>query len=132
MIENAGERTSSGSILAADLLDTPSARLQPEKRLMLAVLEAAVGDFQKYATAPSGRGRRLFADAESWFESTATDRPLGFETICDALALDPSFIRDGLHRWCAARREEPQLSRTVLHFPFRRITAPARTISRAS
>src|SRR5262249_51688341 len=73
-----------------------AARLQPEKRLMLAVLEGGVSDFQTYATSVSGRGRRLFADAEAWFRSTATDHPLDFENICEALGLDPSFIRAGL------------------------------------
>jgi hypothetical protein len=43
------------------------ASLQPEKRLMLAVLEDAVGTFQKYAGATSRRSRRLHAEAEEWF-----------------------------------------------------------------
>ena len=87
--------------------------VQPERRLMLAVLEGAVSDFQKYATAVSGRGRRLFADAEAWLASTATERPLDFENICQNLGLDPSFIRAGLRRWCRARRREPE--RRVRH-----------------
>jgi hypothetical protein len=76
---------------------------QPEQRLMLALLEGAVSDFQKYATASSGRGRRLFADVSAWFWSTSSDRFLDFESICDGLSLDPSFVRDGLRRWRAAR-----------------------------
>ena len=77
---------------------------QPEKRLMLALLEGAVGDFQKYATASNGRGRRLFADVNVWFCSTSRDRFLDFESICDGLGIDPSFLRSGLNRWRAARR----------------------------
>jgi hypothetical protein len=75
---------------------------QPEKRLMLALLEGAVGDFQKYATASNAHGRRLFADVDAWFASTSHGM-LDFETICDGLGLDPSFLRSGLHRWRAAR-----------------------------
>ena len=90
------------------LLDQPRrTQLQPEKRLMLAVLEGAVSDFQKYATALDGRGRRLFAEADAWFRSTATREPLDFENVCQALDLDPSFIREGLERWCVAKRREP-------------------------
>jgi len=37
------------------------ASLQPEKRLMLAVLEDAVGTFQKYVNVSSRYGRRLLA-----------------------------------------------------------------------
>lgn len=105
----------------------------PEKRLMIAVLEAAVVDLQKYATTSTGRGRRLFADAEAWFSSTDDDEPFGFESICHALALDPSFIRTGLRRWCSARRLEPALGRPVLHVPLRRVNGGVRrTISLAS
>ena len=75
---------------------------QPEKRLMLALLEGAVSDFQKYATASSGRGRRLFAEVNAWFGSTSHGG-LDFESICDGLGLDPSFLRSGLYRWRAAR-----------------------------
>ena len=39
------------------------ASLQPEKRLMLAVLEDGVGTFQKHAGATGRRARRLFAEA---------------------------------------------------------------------
>jgi hypothetical protein len=76
---------------------------QPERRLMLALLEAAVGDFQKYATASDGRGRRLFADVSAWFDSRSRDRFVDFESICDGLGLDPSFLRRGLDRWRATR-----------------------------
>ena len=117
------------SILPNEILDAVPARLQPEKRLLLAVLEGAVSDFQKYATVSSVRGRRLFADAETWFRSSASDQPLDFESICQALALDPSFIRVGLNRWCVARRREPHSSTIMPHFPFRRVAATRHRIS---
>jgi len=107
-----------GLVLPRDF-DAVAPSLQPERRLLLAVLQGAVSDVQKYATAWSGRGRQLFADAEAWFASTATDRPLDFESICQALDLDPSFIRGGLRRWCIARRRQPSPQRTVHQFPGR-------------
>jgi hypothetical protein len=78
--------------------------LQPEKRLLLAVLEDAVDTFQHYATVSSGRGRHIFVDAEQWFASTAADWLFDFEFLCQALGLDPSYIRSGLRLWCDARR----------------------------
>ena len=132
MMENATDGLSQDSILPRECLPGVGTRVQPEKRLMLAVLEGAVSDFQKYATASTGRGRRIFADADTWFSSTETDDPLDFGNICHALALDPSFIRAGLHRWCSARRREHRLSRTVLHFPFRRVNGMRHTISAKS
>jgi hypothetical protein len=98
--------------------------VQPEKRLLLAILEGGVTDFQKYATATSGVGRRRFAEAQAWFTSTAADGLGDFENICLALELEPSFIRAGLRRWCDARRREQIPARTVLRFPFRRMCGP--------
>src|SRR5262249_10490869 len=112
-VESAANRSSSGSFLPPALRHGVGTRLQPEQRLMLAILEAAVDDFQKYARASTGRGRRLFADAERWFASAAVDEPLTFESICDALDLDPACIRGGLRRWRRVRRQ--QLLRVSVH-----------------
>src|SRR5262245_43941653 len=43
------------------------ASLQPEKRLMLAVLEDAVGTFQKYVNARDRSAQKLFAEVEDWY-----------------------------------------------------------------
>ncbi len=128
MIDEAAD----GSIDARNLLglDGSAMPCRPEKRLMLAILELAVSDFQKYGTASHGRGRRLFVEADAWFRSTSTDALFDFERICQALALDPSCIRSGLDRWRAARRREAV--RTVVHFPFRRMAGSRHTIAIAS
>ena len=117
-MEDAEDRRSPASILPREFLNGLGAWLQPEKRLMLAVLEGAVSDFQKYATASSGRGRRLFADADAWFGSINTDDPLSFVNICYALALDPSFIRAGLRRWCSAGDRNRVYRGRSFTFPF--------------
>ena len=80
------------------------ASLQPEKRLMLAVLEDAVGTFQKYVTSSTRRGQRLFAEAEEWFAAPATEWPFSFESICQALGLDAAYLGGGLRRWRDAQR----------------------------
>src|SRR5207253_82368 len=113
----------STSIVASEFLEGVSARLQPEKRLMLAVLEDAVSDFQKYATATSGRGRRLFANADGWLRSSADDQPLAFQSICPARARDPPFSRAGLQPSCRPCRRGPhrkmlrQKAKGILVFP---------------
>ncbi len=119
-------------ILPRDVVDgLASGVLEPEKRLMLAVLERAVGDFQTYATAPTGRGRRLFVDADAWFRASARG-VFDFETICQALGFDPASIRDGLRRWCTVRRQESAASRTILRFASRRTSERRRAILVAS
>ena len=74
------------------------ASIEPEKRLMLAVLGHAVEDFRTYAFVPTGRGRRLFIEVDAWFRSSAVGL-FDFEGICEATGLDPDFIRQGLRSW---------------------------------
>ena len=105
------------------------ASLQPEKRLMLAVLEDAVGTFQKYVTSSTRRGQRLFTEAEEWFATTATEWPFGFERICEALGLEPAYIRAGLGRWREAQRAEVSSSAKVVRFPFRRVNGRRHSIT---
>ncbi len=91
------------SILPEQLGDTPfgGARIQPEKRLQVAVLADAVLIFQRWAGVEHSRPQRLFAEVEAWFASDDTDGPFTFVTICDSLSLDPAYVRRGLRRWRA-------------------------------
>jgi hypothetical protein len=91
--------------------------LQPEKRLMLAVLENAVAAYQKYALASSRRARRLFGEAAAWLAGPADAEVFSFNGICDALELDPEFVRAGLERW---RRRQGGLPAS--RYPFRRVS----------
>jgi hypothetical protein len=93
-------------ILPAQVRDPSMAPLQPEKRLMLAVLENAINDFQTYAIVPTGRGRGLFMEVAAWFRSSATGI-FDFEGICQATGLDPDYIREGLRRWHDSQRPYP-------------------------
>jgi hypothetical protein len=74
-----------------------------EEKLMLAVLESAVEDFQKYVLAKKPRGKRLFQEAEEWFLERDSDELFSFENICDTLQLHPDYIRQGLLRWKEAK-----------------------------
>jgi hypothetical protein len=67
-----------------------------EERLMLAVLESAVEDFQEYVLARKPRGKRLFQEAEEWFLEKDSDELFSFRNICERLRLHPDYIRQGL------------------------------------
>ncbi len=73
---------------------------QPERGLMLAVIENAVDTYRAHFGARDRRGQRLFEEAEAWLMSTETTWPFAFESICDVLNLDPDCLRSGLARWC--------------------------------
>jgi hypothetical protein len=74
-----------------------------EERLMLAVLESAVEDFQKYVLARNPRGKRLFQEAEEWFLEKDSEELFSFENICETLQLHPDYIRQGLMVWKEAK-----------------------------
>jgi hypothetical protein len=74
-----------------------------EERLMLAVLESAVEDFQKYVLARKPSGKQLFQHAEDWFLEKDSEELFSFENICETLGLHPDHIRKGLMVWKEAR-----------------------------
>ena len=73
--------------------------LEPEKRLMLAILDDAVACFQKYVTAQRPRETALFQEVEEWFMEKDSDCFFSFENICESLGLDPDYLRKGLVQW---------------------------------
>lgn len=74
-------------------------RLEPEKRLMLAILEEAVYCFQDNYPAQHGKGKRLFDSAHRWFFGQSGDWIFSFENVCSVLGLDPGYVRKGLAQW---------------------------------
>jgi hypothetical protein len=91
-----------------------------EERLMLAVLESAVEDFQKYVVARSTAGKKLFQQAEEWFFDKDGEAFFSFASICEALGLHPDPIRRALMVWKEARlktlsADGRRQSRTKLH-----------------
>src|SRR5689334_22359043 len=70
----------------------------PERRLMVAVLEDAVYRFRKHAGAKTIEGKSILAEEEQWFFGRDEDGPFSYETICDALGIDPDYLRGGLRR----------------------------------
>ncbi len=89
------------TLLSAQYLETfrPKAHLEPEKRLMLGVLEDAVACFQKYLLARDGKGRAMFREAEEWVMEEGSDWLFSFENICEVLGFDSQYMRQGLMRW---------------------------------
>jgi hypothetical protein len=70
--------------------------LDPQRRLMLAVLNDAIDCFQQYSSGIDGKSERLFREAKEWIFENESDWPFSFENICDTLHFDPAYIRKGL------------------------------------
>jgi hypothetical protein len=74
-----------------------------EERLMLAVLESAVEDFQKYVLARHPSGKKLFHEAEKWFLDKDSGALFSFGSVCESLGLHPDHVRKGLMVWKEAK-----------------------------
>lgn len=88
-------------LLPAEYLETVrrKADLEPEKMLILAVLEDGIGCFQKYVFARDSRSKNLFRDAEDWILEQDSDWFFSFENICGLLGVDAAYLREGLMCW---------------------------------
>ena len=86
-------------------------RHQPERLLMLAVLEDGIRSFQKYSGSESPASKKLFKDAEEWIFDTEDDGAFSFESICAAWDLDAAYLRLGLLHWLerSRRGKRPEL-----------------------
>jgi hypothetical protein len=80
--------------------------LEPEKKLMLAILEDAVNCFQDNLSAPNGKGKKLFEEAEQWIVELGSDWIFSFEHICEALGFNPEYVRQGLLQWKERHRSK--------------------------
>ncbi len=80
--------------------------LEPEKKLMLAILEDAVACYQKHVVARDGKGKALFHEAEAWVEEKSTDEVFSFDSVCEMLGFDADYLRQGLTAWKERARIE--------------------------
>jgi hypothetical protein len=75
-----------------------------EERLLYAMVENAIEDYQKYVSAMDKKGKELFQQAEEWFFETDSSSEFSFENICDYLKLNACYVRKGLLHWKNERR----------------------------
>jgi len=86
-------------------------RLSGEQRLMFALLVDAINVYQRGVMSSLAQAHRLYVDAEQWIttQRSAGDA-LSFDTVCDAVGIDPALLRRRLIEWKHAvrRRHAPQ------------------------
>lgn len=105
------------------------ASLVPEKRLMLAVLEDAIATFQRAAIQPNAATDDSDDfDVEAWLESDDMGWPFSFASICQALDMEPDYLRTGLARWRSNAQREG-IKGQVYRFPFRRVNGRRHSIN---
>jgi hypothetical protein len=90
--------------------------LEPEKKLMLAVLEDAIACYQKYVLARDGKAKILFQETEDWIRDENADWFFSFSNVCETLGFEPAYLRQGLLKWKEQRLFE-QTHAKVLQLP---------------
>jgi hypothetical protein len=79
-------------------------RSEPEKRLMVAVLEEAIGLVVNGAARANSERSALVREADRWLESDDRTAPFAFASICDVLGLETGRVRQALAAWRGRRR----------------------------
>ena len=77
-----------------------------ERQLLLAVLLDAVQLYRRGRHATNRDARRLFEETRAWFASTERTTLFSFEVVCEALDLDPDYVRRMLSPRSARRRRD--------------------------
>ena len=77
--------------------------LEPEKLLLLAVLEDALSCYRKYLFARTAKRQAEFREAEAWIFDSEDNRFVSFENVCGILGIEPSYLLRGLRKWKADR-----------------------------
>jgi len=82
--------------------------LEPERTLLLAILEDGVRCYQENIYASGGKRRTLFEEARDWLFSDDTGWFCSFVSVCTLLNLEPNYIRRGLRQWELRTRKTSQ------------------------
>jgi hypothetical protein len=73
---------------------------EPEKKLMLAVLEDALFCFQNGLLSKDNKKKRgLSHDAEEWIMEDSDDSLFSFNDLCELLGIHPQYLRKRLLQW---------------------------------
>jgi hypothetical protein len=76
--------------------------VDPERRLMAAILEDAMACLSKDPHGYPRQHRKHFVEAYAWINANESEEWIfSFANICDTLGFDPSYLRRGLNRWSA-------------------------------
>ena len=92
--------------------------LEPEKDLMLAVMEDAVDCYFKNIFAKTEKEKALFRDAEDWILEENSRRFFSFDNICEILNINPQYLREGLINWKQRKLNDlPKLNTRYRRYP---------------
>ena len=75
--------------------------------LMLAVLEDAMRTYKDGVDSPIPAKRVEAFKVEAWVMSDDTDWPFAFVNVCNAVGLNPGYVRTAMRKWRRKTAREP-------------------------
>ena len=102
------------TLLSAQYFDTlrRQTSLEPEKRLMLAILDDAINCYQDNLFSQRVKNKRLFDEAEEWIVTAGGEWIFSFDHVCESLGFNPEYVRRGLLQWKDKNRQKRSPSET--------------------
>ena len=73
-----------------------SEHLEPEKALLVALLEDAIHTYRKYRATRDRVGKERFREAKKWIMGGGNDWIFSFNNVCELLRLNPDYVRRGV------------------------------------
>lgn len=91
--------------------------IEPERRLMVAVLDEAMTSFRDGLDSASPAARKEAFQVETWVRSEDIRWPFSFENICTALDIDAQAIRADVVAMKRQSLRKRSLVRSCGHYP---------------
>ena len=85
--------------------------LGPERSLLSALLFDGVQAYMMYASSPGASSNIRYREAYTWVNTRGTDYVFSFDSCCEALGIDPDYLRYGLANACNSRCEKKRRAR---------------------
>ena len=120
------------TLLPEQYLDTfrRKLHLEPEKKLMLAILEDAIACYQKYVLARDSKGKSLFRESEEWVQQKGSEGIFAFDSVCESLGFNPDYLRRGMTEWKQNSLAQHTQARVYQLAPQRKRPKRSRAVSR--
>lgn len=84
----------------------------PVRALMSALLFDGVQAYMNFASSAGGRSVRRYQEAYNWVHQRGSGYIFEFDSVCEALGIDPEYLRIGLANALNSRDERKKARRT--------------------
>lgn len=101
-----------GTYLVDEVLDGEKGYARgPERSLLSALLFDGIQAYFGYVASPQGAAAKRHREAFSWVNAHGRQYIFSFESVCEALGVDPEFLRLGLINAAKSINENRKKSR---------------------